>query len=243
MKRRFRTGSFCFAIQYPEIFRMPKVMEKFREEAGKEEYTYQIRVVKELPRPQGKQMVQRPDLAVFQTETGEERLIGVKGDQKYYALYREISDCEAEVFVGEWYLEAVWRYEVVFLSLLAIERRLIGKKCLILHCAYTEYRGKAILFSAPSETGKTTQANLWEKYKGSRTVNGDKALLELKENGWTAQGWPVSGTSGVCENEAFQIRDIVVLAQGKVNTVRRLSAAEAFRELFGEITVNRWDRN
>ena len=50
----------------------------------------------------------------------------------------------------------------MFTSLLALERRLVKKNSMILHCAYVEYQGEAILFSAPSETGKTTQANLWK---------------------------------------------------------------------------------
>ena len=54
----------------------------------------------------------------------------------------------------------------VFTSLLALERRLVKKDSMVLHCAYVEYKGEAVLFSAPSETGKTTQANLWEKYRG-----------------------------------------------------------------------------
>ena len=71
----------------------------------------------------------------------------------------------------------------LFTSLLALERRLVRKDQMVLHCAYVEYRGEAILFSAPSETGKTTQAGLWEKYRGSRTVNGDRSLLGKKKAG------------------------------------------------------------
>ena len=42
----------------------------------------------------------------------------------------------------------------VFTSLLALERRLVKKDSMVLHCAYVEYKGEAVLFSAPSETGK-----------------------------------------------------------------------------------------
>ena len=53
-----------------------------------------------------------------------------------YALYRETAQNHAQVFVGRWYLAGVAKYEVVFLSLLALERRLSERPCLILHCAY-----------------------------------------------------------------------------------------------------------
>ena len=159
-----------------------------------------------------------------------------------YAFYRETAQNRAEVFVGRWYLAEVEKYEVVFLSLLALERRLAEQPCLILHCAYTEYQGKAMLFSAPSGTGKTTQAGLWEQYRESRTVNGDKALLEYDGTAWTANGWPVCGTSGVCENKKLPVGCIVMLSQAKTNQAWRLRPAEAFTSLYGQITMNRWDR-
>ena len=188
-------------------------------------------------------LVNRVDLQVFHTKEGlESRRIGVKGEARPYAFYRETAQNRAEVFVGRWYLAEVEKYEVVFLSLLALERRLAEQPCLILHCAYLEYQGKAMLFSAPSGTGKTTQAGLWEQYRGSRTVNGDKALLEYDGKTWTANGWPVCGTSEVCENKKLPIGCIVMLSQAKLNQAWRLRPAEAFTSLYGQITMNRWER-
>lgn len=54
---------------------------------------------------------------------------------------------------------------------------MMRRDALVLHCAYMQREGKAILFSAPGGTGKTTQATLWEKHRGTRVVNGDKALI------------------------------------------------------------------
>ena len=222
---------------------LPADMEKFLVETDSADYTYIITAVDILPEAEGELIVDRVDLQVFHTKEGlESRRIGVKGEERPYALYRETARNRAEIFVGRWYLEEVETYEVVFLSLLALERRLAEQPCLILHCAYTEYQGKAMLFSAPSGTGKTTQAGLWEQYRGSRTVNGDKALLEYDGKTWTANGWPVCGTSEVCENKKLPIGCIVMLSQAKLNQAWRLRPAEAFTSLYGQITMNRWDR-
>ena len=121
------------------------------------------------------------------------------------------------------------------------ERRLVRKDQMVLHCAYVEYRGEAILFSAPSETGKTTQAGLWEKYRGSRTVNGDRSLLGKKEGRWIAQGWPVCGTSEVCHNEAIPIKAVIMLSQAKENRAEKLKPGQAFPLLYSQITVNKWN--
>ena len=115
------------------------------------------------------------------------------------------------------------------------------KDNLVLHCAYVEYRGEAILFSAPSETGKTTQANLWEKYRKARTVNGDRALLGKRNGRWCAQGWPVCGTSEVCHKEAFPIRAVVMLSQSKENQGERMTPGKAFPLLYAQITANKWN--
>ena len=113
---------------------------------------------------------------------------------------------------------------------------------MVLHCAYIEYNGEAILFSAPSETGKTTQGNLWEKYRGARTVNGDRGLLQKINGKWFVRGWPVCGSSEVCHNEQMPIRCIVMLSQAPVDSVERLHPAKAFAQIYSQITVNRWNR-
>ena len=235
MEKTFQTGSFSFRLRFPEELVLPADMEKFAVEKESADYTYTITIVDTLPEAEGELLVNRVDLQVFRNGEGlESRLIGVKGEERPYALYRETAQNHAQVFVGRWYLDGVAKYEVVFLSLLALERRLSERPCLILHCAYLEYQGKAMLFSAPSGTGKTTQAGLWEQYRGSRTVNGDKALLEYD--------WPVCGTSEVCENKKLPIGCIVMLSQAKLNQAWRLRPAEAFTSLYGQITMNRWDR-
>lgn len=52
---------------------------------------------------------------------------------------------------------------------------------LVLHSAYIVTRGgEGILFSGPSGIGKSTQAALWERFAGARTVNGDRALVPAR---------------------------------------------------------------
>ena len=105
-----------------------------------------------------------------------------------------------------------------------------------------EYQGKGILFSAPSEIGKSTQASLWEKYRGSRTINGDRALLRKIKGKWTACGWPVCGSSEICSLGDTPIYAIVMLKQGEKNQAVPLSPFQAFAQLYPQITINQWNR-
>lgn len=240
MNKLFQIGTFCFRLIYPSEMQLPENFKIFEITEGEPEYTYEIFITDYLPEPEGKIIAKRPDLLVFAGEEGECRYIGVKGQEWFYACYKETSSVSAEVLLVKRGLEQL-NIDPVFSSLLALERHLEKKEHMILHCAYTVYQGEAVLFSAPSETGKTTQANLWETYRGSRTVNGDRALLGKKEGRWMAGGWPVCGTSRVCHNEEFPVRAIVMLSQAKENTVRKLSPGEAFSLLYSQITVNRWN--
>lgn len=260
MNRIFQIGDFTFRLICPEEVTPPDNFMLFvRDTAGNSEktdcnqgmgicdpkdaapkYTYVIEISEQLPAPTGQPAAQRPDLTVFRNGEYENRLIGVKGMEGYYACYREVSSDRAEITLAKERIGSL-NIDPVFSSLFAFERRLVQRGNMILHCAYVEYQREAILFSAPSETGKTTQANLWEKYRGSRTVNGDRALLVNKDGRWKAQGWPVCGTSEVCHNEDFPIRAVVMLSQAQENRAGRLTPGQAYPLLYSQITVNKWN--
>ena len=103
--------------------------------------------------------------------------------------------------------------------------------------------GDAILFTAPSGTGKSTQAALWEQFAGAETINGDRSLLRRVDGAWTAFGSPFAGTSGIYRRDQAEVRAIIVLRQAPENTIRRLSAAEAFRAVYSESVLPRWHQD
>lgn len=101
----------------------------------------------------------------------------------------------------------------------------------VLHSSYVLTKaGEAVLFSAPSGTGKSTQAELWRKFAGARVINGDRALIKA-ENGVTANGILFSGTSGISENVTAPLCAIVLLRQCEKNELRRVSGKEAFMRM------------
>ena len=101
----------------------------------------------------------------------------------------------------------------------------------LFHCAYLLDRGEAVLFTAPSGTGKTTQAELWKKIRGSQIINGDRAVLSLEGNGVSAHGLPFSGSSEDCRNVSAPVRAIIYLTQAKENHLFRLSGLNAVKRI------------
>lgn len=121
------------------------------------------------------------------------------------------------------------------------ERVLYSQGMQLFHCSYIDDRGGAVLFSAPSGGGKTTQALLWEQYGGATMVNGDRAVLEAGKNGYIAHGLPIAGSSGVFLNRSLPIRAVFVVRKADHDSTERLSQQEAFQAIFSELTINTWN--
>lgn len=112
----------------------------------------------------------------------------------------------------------------------------------LLHASFIEHDGRAILFTAPSETGKTTQAQLWCDHMGAELVNGDRAAVRIIDGTVYACGTPYSGSSPVRRNVRLPLAAIVYLSQAPENTIQRLRGVRAFRRVWEGCTLCTWDR-
>lgn len=134
------------------------------------------------------------------------------------------------------YAENIWN----LIDKIEVASLLLKHKALILHASYIIYKGEAILFTAPSGTGKTTQAELWKEMLGAEIINGDRVILRMEGGRLRAYGLPFSGSSGICVNREAPVRTIVVLEQAKENTVRRLKVLDSIGMLYSQTAVQRW---
>jgi len=109
--------------------------------------------------------------------------------------------------------------------------RILFKKGLVLHASAVEYEGKGILFSAPSETGKTTQAMLWCKEMGAALINNDRPAVKVIEGKPYVYGTPWSGSISECNNRYAPLTAIIMLEQAAENSICRLNTNEAVKRL------------
>ncbi len=128
-----------------------------------------------------------------------------------------------------------------FLSTIGLHHRLLKRSMPILHASYVEYKGSAILFAAPSQVGKSTQAELWRLHAGAEVINGDRVLLRPEQDGWYACGFPGCGTSGICKNRTLPIKAIVLLQQAPENRMEAVSLKEKLHALLTGTEVYRWN--
>ena len=125
---------------------------------------------------------------------------------------------------------------------IGMETLLLQHCGLLLHASLIKYKGKALAFAGPSGVGKSTQANIWQKHLGAEIINGDRAALRKEGAGWYAYGFPFAGTSGIYKNDNAPLTAIILLEQAKENSLQPLSETEAFRMIYPEVTMHRWDR-
>lgn len=126
---------------------------------------------------------------------------------------------------------------------LGFESLLLRRNKLSLHAACIQTSFGGILFSGKSGIGKSTQAELWCRYRGARQINGDRPILSKEQNGWVAWGSPYAGSSKCYVNDNCPVTAIVMLQQAKTCSLRRLSPSEAFRAIWSGLTVRSWERD
>jgi len=129
--------------------------------------------------------------------------------------------------LGEKLPEIEYSYTGMYFSALAVKRGLIP-----LHASAIEYNNQAIVFSAPSGTGKSTHVSLWKRlYPDVKIINDDKPLIIRENNQFYVAGSPWSGKTILNDNVKAPLKTIVFLKQSPDNYVKELENYEKFIEL------------
>ena len=123
------------------------------------------------------------------------------------------------------------------LRMIPLLRLLLQSGVLFFHASQVALDDIGILFSAPSGTGKTTQAKLWSRYRGAQILCNDRTLTDLRHT----YGYPVDGSEPISSNQIRDLGAIVLLEQAPVNTVVRLSPRRALTMLMPQLVLDAWD--
>ena len=205
-----------------------------------EDILLEYKEVKESPKMDGK-LVYENIVKFYETKEGFVHELYPMPDKNPYAWVTPINKHYYEVryLAGE---ERYIDYSRNIIDIMNIEQVLNTFNAFILHSSFIKYQDKAILFTAPSGTGKSTQADLWEKYENAEIINGDRSGIRKMDGKWIAYGLPIAGSSGIYKNKKAEISHIIVLKQGKENKLTQLSPREAFIKLYSETLVHTWDK-
>ena len=101
---------------------------------------------------------------------------------------------------------------------------IIDKGGFFLHCSCLKYKDEAIIFTAPSGTGKSTHSALWRRHFGDDVVmiNDDKPLVREKDGRFYIYGTPWNGKHSIGNNTSAPIRSRISAAALFVNVMARM---------------------
>ena len=128
------------------------------------------------------------------------------------------------------------------LTALEAEHLVTANNGILLHAACISWEGQAIVFTAPSGTGKSTQAELWHKLRNAEIINGDRIMIRVNDGGCEVIGVPFSGSSGISKNVRMPLKAIVYLNQGPDNQLSQLAGIRAFRRIWEGCSFHTWNR-
>jgi hypothetical protein len=128
------------------------------------------------------------------------------------------------------------------LALAAICSKFSYYDAFLMHASCVNVNGEGIIFAGNSGVGKTTQAELWQKYLNAEIINGDKAFIREINGAFYGCGLPWKGSSDYCLSNKTKLNGIVVLRQAKKNKITKLDAAQATEYFMPHIFMPHWDR-
>lgn len=139
----------------------------------------------------------------------------------------EVSDDEILAEKSEEYSSTIG-----YLETLAVYRkiceRLVDDNIILVHSSVLMVDGQAVMFLAPSGTGKSTHSRLWRQVYGDRVtmINDDKPLVSVRtdNNGThlTVYGTPWCGKHGIENNTSASVKAIFILKRNEINKATKI---------------------
>ena len=132
-------------------------------------------------------------------------------------------------------------FDIILLQIFythAVQRHMIQ-----LHSSLICTNNRGLMFLGPSGIGKTTQAELWNKYRDALIINGDIVFVQETEDAFLGWGTPWHGSSPYCENTSVPVHAMIVLKQAPENSIRELTGFEKVSEVSNSVFYPRWLEN
>ena len=244
MERHYRFAGVELCVSMPEelFYDNEYHLAPFRVDRTEKPHIFRFTAAEKLDPPAGTCILEDPGLRIYSDGHRRLRYLGTvenAWENAYIRAEHRGREHDVQVKAGEICGRITSK---TVLNSIEIQHLLARAGGFAFHCAYIGWNGGAILFTAPSETGKSTQAELWKKHRGAQIINGDRAAVRIHGGQILAEGIPFAGSSDDCLNRSLPVTAVVCLSQAPVTSIRRLRGYEAFVRIWEGCTVNTWDR-
>lgn len=244
MEKFYEFAGVQIAVSAPEemMHDQDRTLEPFRVDAVTDPYRFTFERVQSLIPPCSQPLAIMNDFMVYWERDTQVRYVGTIGDNWETAYIRAAQQGKTCcVQVKESAFGSRMSANTVMSSFCA-EHLVAQNGGFVFHSSYIRVGDEAILFTAPSGTGKSTQAELWRTLRNAQVINGDRSAVCIRNAQAVACGIPFAGSSRICRNATLPLKAIVYLSQAPQTTIRQLRGAEAFRRVWEGISVNTWDK-
>lgn len=243
MERYYQMGGIGIRVMGEDqwMYKDDGVLTPFREEEIPYTQNLSFNIVEELSAPEGKLVYQDSSKRVYQHNKKSQRYVGQvtkSWDGAYMCIQREGNESYIQV---KRTAMPNWISPKMVLNAMEAEHLITMNQGFLLHASFIQWKNQAILFTAPSGTGKSTQADLWCRYRDAELINGDRAVVRCEGDEIYTYGIPFSGSSGVGKQGVFPLKAIVYLSQAPQNVLSQLQGARAFRCVWEGCSVNSWN--
>lgn len=126
-------------------------------------------------------------------------------------------------------------------AMVALYGNLIRRNTIVMHSSLIDVNGEGILFTGPSGTGKTTQAELWHEHRRAEIVNGDMVFIHKEKDGrFYAYGSPWHGSSEYCLNKKLPIKAIIVPVKAEQCSIAEIKGMDMLKCVLPEVMLPDW---
>lgn len=117
-----------------------------------------------------------------------------------------------------------------------------GLRCFdgaVLHASTIMYNNKAITFTAPSGTGKSTHTGLWQKfYPETVIINDDMPAIRCVDGVFTAFGTPWAGKTSINKNVSAPLHAMVFIERAEECSITEIDSMDAVIRMLREIPIS-----
>lgn len=245
MERYYSFANVDYCVTGPDdrMYQDDGILAPFRTEKKTSCHRVHLEVTDTLGEPEGPCVFTGAGIKVYYQNLTQVRYEGVHGKNwgnVYLRIRRHGDETCAQLKrsgLGEYINPKI------VLTAMELEHQIVQHRGFLFHSSYIRCGDSAILFTAPSGTGKSTQAELWCRLRQAELINGDRSLVVMERSRATVHGVPYSGSSGVSKNVTLPLKAIVRLTQAPVTTIERLTGLAAFRHIWEGCCINTWNRN
>ncbi len=236
-ENRYKIADFIFVGKIGIKF-FEEIFSPYKIDDGNHNFDFHFEISQNLFDVSGKFVKKDKNMNVFETQFGtalcfenhDEKIVMVVEFSKDYKFVKIGIDSSFNDDFAK-------NYGMLYLGLM-IGYRLLVLDAATMHGSVVSYRGKAIIYTAPSGTGKSTQTKMWKKLFGddASIINDDKPAMRFFDDKLYAYGMPICGKDNLNENAKAEVKAIVNVKRATKNKMRKLFGMEAVAVLFEEMT-------